>query len=178
MSPSIFNLRELRRRSKASFRTERSTDTSSDGSQGGGSGTEPSLTTGSLTPPSLAHSSDPALNLQLAKEASASVGQLVAVATGGRGGSSSSGDDTVVLPALGAALTVPRVRPPLQPYASTGSVSNRYSVSGMTGLGSPVTGRGGPVLPVSRYAPRLTNIQENGWVRCCPVSEVTGLGVL
>ncbi|KAK3941195.1 putative peptidase family-domain-containing protein [Diplogelasinospora grovesii] len=59
MAPSFLNIKNLRRRSRASFRTERSTDTSSDASQG----TTP--TSGSVTPPSIAQQSDPALNLQL-----------------------------------------------------------------------------------------------------------------
>lgn len=111
MAPALFNLKELRRRSRASFRTERSTDTSSDGSTGN------TPTSGSLTPPSIAHQSDPALNLQL-KES-----------------------------------------PPVRPALST----NRYSVSGMAGLGSPVVG-GKSSLPVSQYAPRIANVAENSWV--------------
>ncbi|KAJ4291540.1 hypothetical protein N0V88_006137 [Collariella sp. IMI 366227] len=58
MAPSFLNFKELRRRSRASFRTERSTDESSESSN-----TTP--TSGSLTPPSIAAQSDPALNLQL-----------------------------------------------------------------------------------------------------------------
>ncbi|KND93338.1 putative zinc metalloproteinase [Tolypocladium ophioglossoides CBS 100239] len=61
MSPSFLNLRELRRRSKASFRTENSTDASSDGAVS--QGTSPS--SGSVTPPSIAQQSDPALDLQV-----------------------------------------------------------------------------------------------------------------
>jgi hypothetical protein len=121
MAPSIFNFKELRRRSRASFRTERSTDTSSDGSHG----TTP--TSGSLTPPSIAHQSDPALNLQL--------------------------KDHSIPP-------VP-VRPRL--LTPTTTSTNRYSVSGMTGLGSPVNGKG-PALPTSQYSPRVTNISDGQWV--------------
>lgn len=153
MSPSIFSFRGLRRRSKASFVTERSTDTSSDGSNGGSSA-EPALTTGSLTPPSIAHSSDPALNLQLNKDGSAAsvVGQL---------------DVAAEEPVQSLGHTLPRLRPPPSPYAGSTN-RNRHSVSGMTGLGSPVSSRGGPVLPVSRYAPRLANLQDNTWVRRSP----------
>lgn len=63
MPSSLFNFRELRRRSKASFRTENSTDASSDA---GGSGATP--TTGSLTPPSVSSTSDPSLLLHDGKE--------------------------------------------------------------------------------------------------------------
>ncbi|SPO01348.1 related to jacalin-like lectin domain-containing protein [Cephalotrichum gorgonifer] len=56
MAPSLFNFRELRRRSKASFRTEHSVDTASDL---GGSGA--TTTEGSLTPPSVSSTSDPSL---------------------------------------------------------------------------------------------------------------------
>lgn len=63
MAPSLFNFRELRRRSKASFRTEHSTDNSSDA---GGSGATP--TSGSLTPPSVTSASDPSLLLHDPKE--------------------------------------------------------------------------------------------------------------
>jgi hypothetical protein len=66
MAPTF--IKELRRRSRASFRTSHSTDTSSDGVVS--HGTTPS--TGSVTPPSIAHQSDPALNLQLNKDAIAS----------------------------------------------------------------------------------------------------------
>lgn len=64
MAPSLFNFRGLRRRSKASFRTEHSTDNSSDA---GGSGASP--TSGSLTPPSVTSASDPSLLLHDPKEA-------------------------------------------------------------------------------------------------------------
>ncbi|TDZ28313.1 hypothetical protein C8035_v012301 [Colletotrichum spinosum] len=62
MAPSILNFRALRRRSKASFNNERSnTDVSSDASQGTG----PSHMSGTSTPQSIAHASDPALDLQV-----------------------------------------------------------------------------------------------------------------
>ena len=49
----------------------------------------------------------------------------------------------------------PQARPPL----ST-SASNRYSVSGMSGLGSA----NGLNLPVSQYAPKVLNITDGAWV--------------
>src|SRR3569833_980705 len=61
MAPSFLKFKELRRRSRASFRAEESTDTSSEESRSHGH----TPTSGSLTPPSLAHQSDTALNLQL-----------------------------------------------------------------------------------------------------------------
>ncbi|KHO01079.1 zinc metalloproteinase [Metarhizium album ARSEF 1941] len=61
MAPTF--LKELRRRSRASFRTDNSTDASSDGAAS--QGTSPS--SGSVTPPSLAQQSDPALDLQIKK---------------------------------------------------------------------------------------------------------------
>ena len=123
MTPSIFKFKELRRRSRASFKTEHSTDTSSDGSAGA------TATSGSLTPPSITHQSDPALNLQLKDPLDVS-----------------------------AVLT----RPPLQ--SVTNGTTNRYSVSGMTGLGSPIQAGRGPALPVSAYSPRITNVSDNSWV--------------
>ena len=124
MAPSFLpNFKELRRRSRASFKTDRSTDTSSDGSNGA------TPTSGSLTPPSIAYQSDPALNDQL-KDSSSSP-------------------------------SIP-IRPPLQPPTNVGS--NRYSVSGMTGLGSPVSSGRGPQLPISQYSPHIDNIADNAWV--------------
>ncbi|OIW26824.1 hypothetical protein CONLIGDRAFT_489852 [Coniochaeta ligniaria NRRL 30616] len=129
MAPSFLNFKELRRRSRASFRTDRSTDASSDGSHG----TTP--TSGSLTPPSIPNQSDLHLNLQ-------------------------------VKDPLDAPLPPPPI--PLQSrpqLPSSGSAaSNRQSVSGMTGLGSPVLGGRGPSLPVSPFSPRITNISDNAWV--------------
>lgn len=62
MAPSILNFRALRRRSKASFKTDRSnTDVSSEASNT----TTPTPTSGASTPPSIAQASDPALDLQL-----------------------------------------------------------------------------------------------------------------
>lgn len=125
MAPSIFKLKELRRRSKASFRTERSTDDSSEASNN----TAP--TSGSSTPPSIGAVSDPALDLQLKEQ------------------------DHVYPQAA-----VPRP----QSHAYLNGGSNRYSVSGMMGLGSPVPGGRGSSLPVSQYSPRITNVADNSWV--------------
>ncbi|KAJ0298140.1 hypothetical protein COL516b_010063 [Colletotrichum fioriniae] len=62
MAPSILNFRGLRRRSKASFKTDRSnTDVSSDASNM----TTPTATSGASTPPSMAQASDSALDLQV-----------------------------------------------------------------------------------------------------------------
>ncbi|KAI6088264.1 putative peptidase family-domain-containing protein [Hypoxylon rubiginosum] len=123
MAPSFLNFKELRRRSRASFRTERSTDTSSNDDHHSQTTTP---TNGSITPPSLTTQSDPALNAQLKDQAQ-------------------------------APPPVPANRPPPQPNP------NRYSVSGMTGLGSPLlTGKSS--LPVSQYAPRIANITDNTWV--------------
>ncbi|EFQ31812.1 metallopeptidase [Colletotrichum graminicola M1.001] len=62
MAPSILNFRALRRRSKASFKTDRSnTDVSSDASNA----TTPTPTSGASTPPSIAQASDPAFDLHL-----------------------------------------------------------------------------------------------------------------
>lgn len=116
-------LKELRRRSKASFRTENSTDTSSDGAVS--HGTAPS--SGSVTPPSLAQQSDPALNTQI-KESD--------------GQHQRSPSRTIL------------------PPASNGS---KYSVSGMSGLGSPSL-NGKSSIPLSPYAPRIHNVNENAWV--------------
>ncbi|KAK6194246.1 hypothetical protein LQW54_011631 [Pestalotiopsis sp. IQ-011] len=64
MAPSFLNLKELRRRSRASFKTERSnTDNSSNDNDDGSHSTAP--TTGTVTPASLATQSDLALNLQV-----------------------------------------------------------------------------------------------------------------
>ncbi len=85
------------------------------------------------TPPSLAHQSDLALNLQVKNQSN---GNLVTL------------------------------RPPLQSGAN--GAANRYSVSGMVGLGSPAQGGRGPILPVSPYSPRVTNVADNSWVREVP----------
>ncbi|KAH8174863.1 peptidase family protein [Sarocladium implicatum] len=125
MAPGF--LKELRRRSRASFRTEHSTDTSSEGAVS--HGTAPS--SGSVTPPSVAQQSDPALNLQLKRNS----------------GSQSP-------------LPQSQSRPTL---VNASNNSSRYSVSGMSGLGSP-SSNGKQNLPVSPYAPRVHNLTENAWV--------------
>lgn len=130
MAPSIFNLKELRRRSKASFRTERSTDASSDGSHG----MSRTPTSGSITPPSIPNQSDQALPLHLKEQLDGSLPPPVPIGS----------------------------RPPLNPNGS--STSNRHSVSGMTGLGSPVLDGRGPSLPVSPYSPRISNVADKSWV--------------
>jgi hypothetical protein len=130
MAPSFLNFKELRRRSKASFRTDRSTDASSDGSHG----TTP--TTGSLTPPSIPNQSDLNLNLQVKDQL----------------------DGPLPPPP-----PIPLQSRPQITTSASGS-SNRHSVSGMTGLGSPVLGGRGPSLPVSPFSPRITNMSDNAWV--------------
>ncbi len=120
-------LKQLRRRSKASFRTEASTDTSSDGAVS--HGTAPS--SGSVTPPSIAHQSDPALNLQL-KDSSEQ-------------------------------LTQTSSRPPLPANGSNTSRCSTQSVPAMSGLGSPRLDAK-PSVPLSKYAPRIHNLNENSWV--------------
>ncbi len=138
MAPSFLNFKDLRRRSKASFRTDRSTDTSSDASHGA------TPTTGSLTPPSIGQQSDPALNLQLKDQPS---------------------------PPLSS-----HTRPPLQ--SQTNGATNRYSVSGMAGLGSPVQNGRGLSLPVSPYSPQITNVPESSWVSVCmAINQITHLSV-
>ncbi|KJZ72398.1 hypothetical protein HIM_08201 [Hirsutella minnesotensis 3608] len=131
MAPSFLNLKELRRRSKASFRTDNSTDGSSDGAAS--QGTSPS--SGSVTPPSLVHQSDPALDVQV-KNGLADVHR----------------DDQQRQPPQ-----------PARHMLNSRSKPSRQSVSGMSGLGAPsVDGKGS--LPLSRYAPRVRNVSENSWV--------------
>ncbi|KAI0409366.1 metallopeptidase [Xylaria palmicola] len=60
--PPIFNLKQIRRRSLASFRTNRSTDTSSN--EEPSSSSQELSSVGSITPPSLADESDPVLQIQ------------------------------------------------------------------------------------------------------------------
>lgn len=129
MPPSFLNFKELRRRSRASFKTERSTDESSETSN------HTTPTSGSLTPPSIGADSDPALNLQLK-------------------------DQPQPQPPSVPSTAVARPQPHPFPNAS-----NRYSVSGMSGLGSPVPGGRGPSLPVSQFSPRIINVADNSWVR-------------
>ncbi|KAK5995763.1 Putative zinc metalloproteinase [Cladobotryum mycophilum] len=126
MPPSFLNFKELRRRSRGSFRTDNSTDTSSDGTVS--QDTAPS--SGSLTPPSAAHRSDPSLHLQV-KDANAP--------------------------------HPPPQQPQNRPILAPGVNTSRYSVSGMSGLGSP-SPNGRKTLLVSQYAPRVHNVSDNAWV--------------
>ena len=126
MAPSF--LKDFRRKSKASFRTDHSTDSSgasngTNGTTGFAPTTKSSTSTlnGATTPPALTNSTS---NLHIF---------------------SSNG--------------VPPI--PERPTVLT-SRSNRYSVSGMSGLGSPSQKSS---LPTSPYAPRITSIAENTWVR-------------
>ncbi|KAH6677527.1 zinc metallo protein-like proteinase [Halenospora varia] len=124
MAPSF--LKDIRRRSKTSFRTDRSTDSSNGtthsapptNSIGNKSSSTLSSLYGGSTPPSLPNSQS-ASNLQ-----NLSNGQPL----------------------------------PSRPTVST---SNRYSVSGMSGLGSPSANSS---LPTSPYAPRILSISDNTWV--------------
>ncbi|KAM0429868.1 hypothetical protein ACHAQK_010985 [Fusarium lateritium] len=134
MAPTF--LKSLRRRSRASFRTSRSTDNSSDGAAS--QVTSPS--SGSLTPPSIDHQSDPALHLQVKDQPLQRRQSQIA---------QSQSQSQI--------QQNNQLRPPLT------SGSNRNSVSGMSGLGAPsINGRQAP--PVSPYAPRLINITDNAWV--------------
>lgn len=138
MAPSLLSIKSLRRRSKASFKTEKS-DNSSDASQ------NRTPTSGSLTPPSASPSvnnqSDTALHQQIQKQI----------------------DESGVPP-------IPGMRPPLRAASNN---SSRYSVNGMTGLGTPALGGRGPQpqLPVSPYAPQIENIRHGAWVSAGAVDE-------
>ncbi|KAG5995310.1 hypothetical protein E4U52_000178 [Claviceps spartinae] len=129
MAPSF--LKQLRRRSRASFRTDTSTDASSDGTNS--QGTSPS--SGSVTPPSVGHQSDPALDFQIK-----SSGSLKKIPK----------------------RTVSQSRPALSSVCSNSS-NSRTSVSGMSGLGAPPVS-GQDTASLSQYAPRVHNILENSWV--------------
>lgn len=121
MAPGFLN--SLRRRSRASFRTDVSIDNSSDGL----ASQDATPSSGSLTPPSISRSSDPALHAQVKEP----------------------GNRRSMLP-------------------SSSANSSRYSVSGMTGLGSPSSlGDKPSVPPLSQYAPRIYNANENAWVSYC-----------
>ncbi|RDW73864.1 hypothetical protein BP5796_07306 [Coleophoma crateriformis] len=122
MAPAF--LKDFRRRSKASFRTdktERSTDSSNGTINGSGPAAKSTSTldSGSNTPPTLLHSSS-ASNLQV----------------------------------LGDKLGRPTIAT---------AQNNRYSVSGMSGLGFPSPNIKS-TLPTSQYAPRILSISENTWV--------------
>lgn len=153
MPPSFLSFKDLRRRSRASFRTHSSTDTSSDGI--GSQVTTPS--SGSVTPPSIAQSSDPALDLQL-KDRNGSHTRLQRQPSNQQIHSQSP-TQSQSLPQLNSQS---QARPP------PSSSSNRHSVSGMSGLGAPsIYGRQN--LPVSQYAPRISNVTENAWVSHSPL---------
>ncbi|KAI5466487.1 putative peptidase family-domain-containing protein [Mariannaea sp. PMI_226] len=138
MAPSFLKFKDLRRRSRANFRTERTTDPSTDSSSDGAGSQETTPSSGSLTPPSMHHHSDPALNLPV-KDPLQPQNQIHQPS-----------------PNRPASQNL-QVRLPLS------ASSSRISVSGMSGLGAPsVNGRQN--LPVSPYAPRITNISENAWV--------------
>lgn len=134
MAPSF--LKEIRRRSKSSFRTDRSTDSSNASNnesnasvpKNKSSSTLSSIYGGTTTPPasSFLSKSPSAGNLQQQQQQ------------------------------LGTPPPLPNVRPTV----STSS-SNRYSVSGMSGLGSPSPKS---TLPTSPYAPRILSITDNTWV--------------
>ncbi|OAA56963.1 zinc metalloproteinase [Niveomyces insectorum RCEF 264] len=161
MPPSFLSFK-LRRKSRASIRTEKSTDTSSEASHSHGHGHSQNTTptSGSLTPPSIAQQSDPALHLQINN----SGGSASASASGSTG---RSGGLTPPPP-------IPTNRPTIPPSLSSSSLNNgankRYSVSGMAGLGSPIPANGGgssnrlSTLPVSPFSPRIHNIADNAWV--------------
>lgn len=157
MPPSFLSFKDLRRRSRASFRTHSSTDTSSDGV--GSSTTTPS-TTGSMTPPSIAQSSDPALDLQL-KHQNGSQTRLQRQSSQQQLHSQSPTRSFSQHNLNSQSQPHPNANPQARPPLS--SNSNRNSVSGMSGLGAPsLSGRQN--LPVSQYAPRLLNITDNAWV--------------
>lgn len=151
MPPSFLSFKDLRRRSRASFRTHSSTDTSSDGV--GSSATTPS-TTGSMTPPSIAQTSDPALDLQL-KQDDGSYAKLQRQSSQQQLHSQS--------PSRSNSQSHFNPQPQTQARPPLSANPNRRSVSGMSGLGAPsICGRQN--LPVSQYAPRLSNITDNAWV--------------
>lgn len=114
MAPAF--LKSLRRRSRASFRTDRSTDDSSEGAFSNGTGPSSGL----VTPASTAHQSDPALDLQVSKEPAPSSQNahspvprppLAPVANTKRHSSSSG------MSGLGAPSVRGRSNLPLSPYA-------------------------------------------------------------
>lgn len=175
MAPSFLSLKSLRRRSRASFRTERSNDTSSEGSHSQGIDRTP--TSGSLTPPSLGpHQSDPALNLQLKQQTQPQQQQTQL-----------QQQQTDVPPVLVAPIPI-QPRPLLANPNS--DPSKRRSVSSMSGVGSP---RGSPRLgsptmgnnrssiysapkPASPYAPRILNISDNTWVSAISLDSLSSGG--
>ncbi|KAL1888720.1 hypothetical protein Cpir12675_006057 [Ceratocystis pirilliformis] len=112
-----FSFKELRRRSRISFRTDSSGESPSNHEDTNGSSSH-----GSLTPPSLTgNDSEPGLINK----------------------SHASNQNT-------------------QPSSPAQKHTSRQSVSGMAGLGSPLNQKGS--LPISQYAPRISNINEGSWV--------------
>lgn len=133
MAPAF--LRELRRRSKASIKSQRSTDRvgeqySTDSSSNASQGTVP--TTGSVTPPSH-HGSDTALDIHLKDNNSQS------------------------------SNTAPTARPSPQPIVNTNTSSNRNSVASLAGWSSHTT-NGKTSVVVSPYAPRVVNCADGTYV--------------
>lgn len=114
MAPAF--LKNLRRRSRASFRTDRSTDDSSEGAISNGTGPSSGL----ATPASTAHQSDPALDMQVSKESVSSTQNAqspvprppLAPVTNTKRYSSSSG-----MSGLGAPSAQGRPNLPVSPYA-------------------------------------------------------------
>ncbi|KAI0023487.1 zinc metallo proteinase [Xylariomycetidae sp. FL0641] len=139
-------VKEFRRRSMASFRTTRSTDTSSNEEQGS---QETTPTQGSITPPSLAGTSDPALSGLNAKNG---------------------------YPEQPISAPAPQ-RPPF--LAAPSSHRHSVPGLAGLGSPIPTNGNGKSKLPVSQYAPRFLNLQEGTWVsqKVLLVSGIIGDGV-
>ncbi|CAM1503686.1 Fc.00g012770.m01.CDS01 [Cosmosporella sp. VM-42] len=147
MAPSFLNFKDLRRRSRASFRTDRSTDASSDSAAS--QGTTPS--SGSVTPPSIAHQSDPALDQQLKDH------NVIP-----QGLQRQHSQQQLYSPQRPLSQSQHQLSPQISPRPPLSSSSNRYSVSGMSGLGAPSI-HGRQNLPVSKYAPRISNLSHGDW---------------
>lgn len=148
MAPSF--LSDFRRRSKASFRTDESAETTSNAnshsntssnghgnSNGNGKGNSYAHSSSSVnlpfgTPPPVMSTSTSATNLHTMGNAN------------GNANGNPNGNGTPGLP----------FRPAAAP-----SLTSRQSVSGMSGLGAPNT-----TLPTSQYAPRILSIADNAWV--------------
>ena len=134
MAPSF--LKDIRRRSKSSFRTSKSTDSSFGGN--GSNGSTAATNKSSSTLSSIYGGSSPSTP---ALTTSMSAGNLQKL----------NGD-------------IPPV-PPLRPSPNA-TTNNRYSVQsvpGMSGLGSPSQKS---TLPASQFAPRILSISDNTWVYC------------
>lgn len=109
MAPTF--LKSLRRQSRASFRTEASTDTSSDGALSHDT-PDTSPSSGSLTPPSMDQQSDPALHLQV-KDGNATSQNRPMLAPGGN----SSRYSVSGMSGLGAPSSSGRSSLPVSKYA-------------------------------------------------------------